>query len=1157
MAYPNLINDITRFIQDNKEIPELIELTRDFIRTQFPETQFDDKTVQEIIKLSLGEYAPNSLFDALKKNYEVTSHQISHHGFDEKEYAKLLIYMKLAEKTQGTSVPDLKAYKLAVAFGDADIALQYLSESQKKHSGSLIWLEQACQFDLPENNQWDVAQWRKIISKHLLDPSFSESKLLKYAPRIQKYLQDKGLAQLQLPPDVEQTREAIEKLAKEAKSLEDELQKLNAQAKEYRIKKLPLPEALSKEINRIKKEQQLKNKEKMRLEKKIDEYRLLSDIPFDELTQLVPQVHYQHAAKDPLAARLFYRYDIPEAIFENYLLMKPQVKNSDAQIPPIVINGKELGLGECYLIKLSMDDPKGPILGHITGCCQSTGKLGSSTAHHGFRSENGGFYVLCAGKPPKDRDTKKIKPGDIIAESWAWRAQDGNIVLDSIESQANILAVKSNQVKIVQMFNALAETLTSNHNVPEVRLGMGGSASNVIEGKKVSHPSVPNDYDNYRDSLYQKAVNKPELPLYFQFDTNFNEAFTAYLNLDEDKRKEYDDITIYNYLIERGNNDNLIAFLNLIDPKERKSYVESKNLMNLAIKAGKSEFISTLMQYQLDLYKRHGSSHDDSHVGIAKDKPEILYLLTKDFIQKAIDNPTEVDNVDVAGNSALMLAVAAGKVDDIEKLLRNGANPLLNYPKLENNAFTTLNSANLNKATKKAINHLLTKHCILKDQNDINAKVTPYRTLLGMACEYDDNLLAEELIEKGANVNLSTNEKPLNIAVKAGSFAVAELLLKNHAELDMVSYMNPMAFAAMNNNIAVIKFLLEHGVNIRAKNDNKSPLETAAYEHNPTLVIFLLNELTKRDLNVEDVSGAFAATKEFRLKNPTDERVKNKQKIQELLLQVWFQLAKKSNELDKPNASHETILMHACAMNNESLVYELLKNGANPNVRSRGLAPITDAIKNGNATILALLIKYGAKIGPELMDIETNSNQAKILILETWVNQKLSETPPDADWRSNNGKTLLMYACELGDFSVVEKLLANGADSTLKDKNNNTLLHYAAKSGNTEILSELVNRKLDINAQNSRKHPPILAAAESGHKNAVRFLLENGAIIDEKTKASLTQTMKGSQNVPSFEFCYEAIMEHQDRLQKKRSKIAQAISNSAVKDESKRSIGNP
>ena len=76
--------------------------------------------------------------------------------------------------------------------------------------------------------------------------------------------------------------------------------------------------------------------------------------------------------------------------------------------------------GGFYAAVIPKDDPIGLFVGHLVGCCQHPGGVGSSCAWHGATNANGCFLAVY---------NESAKP---VAQSWVWQNAD-TVVLDNIE----------------------------------------------------------------------------------------------------------------------------------------------------------------------------------------------------------------------------------------------------------------------------------------------------------------------------------------------------------------------------------------------------------------------------------------------------------------------------------------------------------------------------------------------------------------------------------------------------------------------------------------------------------------------------------------------------------------------------------------------------
>ena len=117
-------------------------------------------------------------------------------------------------------------------------------------------------------------------------------------------------------------------------------------------------------------------------------------------------------------------------------------------------------------------------------------------------SEHSGFYMICKG------DVDNPRPEDeLLAQTWAWRGQNGALVFDSVELSSN-KAYRNNEmaVMVMKMFNYLAFKLVQEPSIPEVMVGKESGISSFF-GKETNESNGKFiDYDDYCDSEKQKEI---------------------------------------------------------------------------------------------------------------------------------------------------------------------------------------------------------------------------------------------------------------------------------------------------------------------------------------------------------------------------------------------------------------------------------------------------------------------------------------------------------------------------------------------------------------------------------------------------------------------------------------------------------------------------
>ncbi|OMO91370.1 hypothetical protein CCACVL1_07137 [Corchorus capsularis] len=105
--------------------------------------------------------------------------------------------------------------------------------------------------------------------------------------------------------------------------------------------------------------------------------------------------------------------------------------------------------------------------------------------------------------------------------------------------------------------------------------------------------------------------------------------------------------------------------------------------------------------------------------------------------------------------------------------------------------------------------------------------------------------------------------------------------------------------------------------------------------------------------------------------------------------------------------------------------------------------------------------------------------------------------------RDDRGWTMLHIGARKGDLNQVKQLLNEGVDVNVaawgpKSKGV-TALHLAAEGGHLEVMDELLERGANIDARTKGAcgWTPLHAAAKERKKEAVKFLIENGAFLPD------------------------------------------------------------
>lgn len=445
----------------------------------------------------------------------------------------LLPIFQLAHLYEQNGDPQDHAKRLGTIFSTSEDALNYLyifakqNKRQTSVSDNMQLVHEACLFTLPQEFDFKKNERiKKLIRDHMQDPEFRS--LLPNLPEIEK-----------LAP----TPKGRKHLANNKTLLAEKIANIKAIIKTYK----EIKDKLNREMSVTQAEENTYNKYGNELlQAQLDLVKTSFELgrTFDELDIYeLKAYNAQYKSQTQLELKYFLDHELTTKNYEDFLHLTRV--DDDTRIPPVVINGTEIGYPGYYLRRLnvttSADAAMAACLGKLSDCCQSlSGEAGEPCARHGLTSPDGGFYVVCKG----DINNPSIND-ELICQSWVWRSESGALVIDSIEAkkeqQENHLEEHAEDheelleenlqnddsieddgffdadleerdelanfatIKIAKAFYyELAYKLLQKYNIPKISCGnTSGISKDVLGNSFIASYELPTDYNEYRDSHNQ------------------------------------------------------------------------------------------------------------------------------------------------------------------------------------------------------------------------------------------------------------------------------------------------------------------------------------------------------------------------------------------------------------------------------------------------------------------------------------------------------------------------------------------------------------------------------------------------------------------------------------------------------------------------------
>jgi ankyrin repeat protein len=255
-------------------------------------------------------------------------------------------------------------------------------------------------------------------------------------------------------------------------------------------------------------------------------------------------------------------------------------------------------------------------------------------------------------------------------------------------------------------------------------------------------------------------------------------------------------------------------------------------------------------------------------------------------------------------------------------------------------------------------------------------------------------------------------------------------LLPSERDVDFSVYASETPHILLRGNNTATTFLLSKGVSVDLKDHNGQSalmLETREYTTDPTKMNLLLTH--GANVNLQDKYGQSALMLETSKYTPDPTKM-------DLLLTHGANV----NLQDK---NQKTALMLETSKTNADLqiMTLLLDHGADVNLQDKdGKTALSRAILNNNVEVIGLLIKKGAKVTDQDLQLSHKPD----------VQAVLEKSPGMINKRRTNDNTLLIEAAIAKDSEQITSLITNQADITLQNNEGKTALYYLMENISTD-----------------------------------------------------------------------------------------------------------
>ncbi|KAJ3113978.1 hypothetical protein HDU96_002670 [Phlyctochytrium bullatum] len=351
----------------------------------------------------------------------------------------------------------------------------------------------------------------------------------------------------------------------------------------------------------------------------------------------------------------------------------------------------------------------------------------------------------------------------------------------------------------------------------------------------------------------------------------------------------------------------------------------------------------------------------------------------------------------------------------------------------------------------------------------------------------DSVRLLERLMERSQTSQFTA---AMNSACYTGAAGIARNLITSGFDAGSEEARRYLKFSAENGHLDITRMLVEHGVDINAKDEDGSTLLhnlNLGYPGNVGIAQLLIEKGAELEARDEDGKTPLHRAAFY-----------NSHDIARLLVE-------NGADLEARDVDACTPLHHATCNANLEFILLLVEKGADIRVTdANGSTPIHDAASEGNFDAVKLFIERGADVNGRDRRRMTPLHYACandcLQVVEL-----LLESGADAHAMASDYSTPLLIASQVpAALDIVRLLLEKGADVDARDGFGTSPLHHAAKRCILDVVRLLLERGAMVDGRDFSASTPLHGAAQFGHVDVVRLLVEKGADIRARNNSGST-----------------------------------------------------